>query len=70
MVIAWHKQIYCPDEYEVYQHVILPEDIAKLVPNTHLISESPWRKLVHYITQEPDLHILLFRLPLPKKPKK
>lgn len=28
-----------------YRHVMLPMDIAKLVPKTHLMSESKWRKL-------------------------
>uniref|UniRef100_A0A2K5V7Q2 Cyclin-dependent kinases regulatory subunit n=1 Tax=Macaca fascicularis TaxID=9541 RepID=A0A2K5V7Q2_MACFA len=61
-----------------YRHVMLPKDIAKLVPKTHLMSESEWRNLgvqqsqgwVHYMIQEPEPHILLFRRPLPKKPKK
>ncbi|XP_064232425.1 cyclin-dependent kinases regulatory subunit 1-like [Aotus nancymaae] len=76
-----HKQIYYSDneneEFE-YRHVMLPKDIAKLVPKTHLMSESEWRNLgvqqsqgwVHYMIREPEPHILLFRLPLPKKPKK
>nr|XP_020847295.1 cyclin-dependent kinases regulatory subunit 1 isoform X1 [Phascolarctos cinereus] len=59
-------------------HVMLPKDIAKLVPKTHLMSESEWRNLgvqqsqgwVHYMIHEPEPHILLFRRPLPKKPKK
>ncbi|XP_074245905.1 cyclin-dependent kinases regulatory subunit 1 isoform X1 [Saimiri boliviensis] len=61
-----------------YRHVMLPKDIAKLVPKTHLMSESEWRNLgvqqsqgwVHYMIHEPEPHILLFRRPLPKKPKK
>ncbi|XP_010801232.1 cyclin-dependent kinases regulatory subunit 1 isoform X1 [Bos indicus] len=82
-----HKQIYYSDKYDdeefEYRHVMLPKDIAKLVPKTHLMSESEWRNLgvqqsqgwVHYMIHEPDLtlsepHILLFRRPLPKKPKK
>ncbi|XP_053462868.1 cyclin-dependent kinases regulatory subunit 1 isoform X1 [Nycticebus coucang] len=59
------------------RHVMLPKDIAKLVPKTHLMSESEWRNLgvqqsqgwVHYMIHEPEPHILLFRRPLPKKPK-
>ncbi|XP_027581633.2 cyclin-dependent kinases regulatory subunit 1 isoform X2 [Pipra filicauda] len=59
-------------------HVMLPKDIAKLVPKTHLLSESEWRNLgvqqsqgwVHYMIHEPEPHILLFRRPLPKKPEK
>ncbi|EGW00322.1 cyclin-dependent kinases regulatory subunit 1 [Cricetulus griseus] len=78
-----HKQIYYLDKYDdeefEYRHVMLPKDIAKLVPKTHLMSESEWRNLgvqqsqgwVHYMMiHEPELHILLFRQPLPKKPKK
>ncbi|XP_039558034.1 cyclin-dependent kinases regulatory subunit 1 isoform X2 [Passer montanus] len=61
-----------------YRHVMLPKDIAKLVPKTHLLSESEWRNLgvqqsqgwVHYMIHEPEPHILLFRRPLPKKPEK
>ncbi|XP_074927469.1 cyclin-dependent kinases regulatory subunit 1, partial [Chelonoidis abingdonii] len=60
------------------RHVMLPKDIAKLVPKTHLMSESEWRNLgvqqsqgwVHYMIHEPEPHILLFRRPLPKKPEK
>ncbi|XP_032947936.1 cyclin-dependent kinases regulatory subunit 1 isoform X1 [Rhinolophus ferrumequinum] len=63
---------------EFDKHVMLPKDIAKLVPKTHLMSESEWRNLgvqqsqgwVHYMIHEPEPHILLFRRPLPKKPKK
>lgn len=43
------------------RHVMLPKDIAKLVPKTHLMSESEWRNLgvqqsqgwVHYMIHEP-----------------
>uniref|UniRef100_A0A8D0L2U2 Cyclin-dependent kinases regulatory subunit n=1 Tax=Sphenodon punctatus TaxID=8508 RepID=A0A8D0L2U2_SPHPU len=60
------------------RHVMLPKDIAKLVPKTHLMSESEWRNLgvqqsqgwVHYMIHEPEPHILLFRRPLPKKAEK
>ncbi|XP_012870571.1 PREDICTED: cyclin-dependent kinases regulatory subunit 1 [Dipodomys ordii] len=77
-----HKQIYYSDKYDdeefEYRHVMLPKDIAKLVPKTHLMSESEWRNLgvqqsqgwVHYMIHEPEPHILLFRRPLPNKPKK
>ncbi|XP_066118063.1 cyclin-dependent kinases regulatory subunit 1 isoform X1 [Saccopteryx bilineata] len=61
-----HKQIYYSDKYDdeefEYRHVMLPKDIAKLVPKTHLMSESEWRNLgvqqsqgwVHYMIHEPD----------------
>ncbi|XP_058518301.1 cyclin-dependent kinases regulatory subunit 1-like [Ochotona princeps] len=77
-----HKQIYYSDKYDdekfEYRHVMLPKDIAKLVPKTHLMSESDWRNLgvqqsqgwVHYMIHEPEPHILLFRRPLSKKPDK
>uniref|UniRef100_A0A2K6D7B3 Cyclin-dependent kinases regulatory subunit n=2 Tax=Macaca TaxID=9539 RepID=A0A2K6D7B3_MACNE len=80
--IMSHKQIDYSDKYDdeefEYRHVVLPKDIAKLVPKTRLMSESEWRNLgiqqsqgwVHYMIQEPEPHILLFRRPLPKKPKK
>ncbi|XP_043840005.1 cyclin-dependent kinases regulatory subunit 1-like [Dromiciops gliroides] len=77
-----HKQIYYLDKYDneefEYWHVMLPKDIARLVPKTHLMSESEWRNLgvqqsqgwVHYMMHEPEPHILLFWRPLTKKPKK
>lgn len=43
------KNIYYSDKYFdekfEYRHVMLPKDIAKQVPKTHLMSESEWRKL-------------------------
>ncbi|XP_025904275.1 cyclin-dependent kinases regulatory subunit 1 [Nothoprocta perdicaria] len=69
---------YGPGDVPRARHVMLPKDIAKLVPRTHLMSESEWRNLgvqqsqgwVHYMIHEPEPHILLFRRPLPKKPEK
>uniref|UniRef100_A0A2K5RN77 Cyclin-dependent kinases regulatory subunit n=1 Tax=Cebus imitator TaxID=2715852 RepID=A0A2K5RN77_CEBIM len=66
-----HKQIYYSDKYD-------DEEFEYRVPKTHLMSESEWRNLgvqqsqgwVHYMIHEPEPHILLFRRPLPKKPKK
>ncbi|KTG43770.1 hypothetical protein cypCar_00023670 [Cyprinus carpio] len=44
-----HKQIYYSDKYDddkfEYRHVMLPKDIAKKVPKTHLMSETEWRNL-------------------------
>ena len=56
-----------------FRHVILPHDIAKLVPKTHLMTETEWRNLgvqqspgwIHYMVHSPEPHILLFRRPLP-----
>ncbi|OCT69586.1 hypothetical protein XELAEV_18040898mg [Xenopus laevis] len=73
------KNIYYSDKYDdelyEYRHVMLPKDIAKQVPKTHLMSETEWRNLgvqqsqgwVHYMIHEPEPHILLFRRSLPIK---
>ena len=45
----------------LYRHVILPRDVAALVPKERLMAESEWRKLgvqqsrgwVHYMTHKP-----------------
>merc|ERR1712088_414212 len=69
------QNIYYSDKYEdekfEYRHVMLPKDLAKMVPKTHLMSETEWRNLgvqqsqgwVHYMTHDPEPHILLFRRP-------
>ncbi|XP_076232183.1 cyclin-dependent kinases regulatory subunit isoform X10 [Calliopsis andreniformis] len=52
-------------------HVILPADLARHVPKTHLMSETEWRNLgvqqspgwVHYMMHVPEPHVLLFRRP-------
>uniref|UniRef100_A0AAV2KAE2 Cyclin-dependent kinases regulatory subunit n=1 Tax=Knipowitschia caucasica TaxID=637954 RepID=A0AAV2KAE2_KNICA len=71
--IMSQKQIYYSDKYDdekyEYRHVMLPKDIAKRVPKTHLMSETEWRNLgvqqsqgwVHYMIHQPEPHILLFR---------
>jgi len=77
---ALSKQIYYSDRYYddkfEYRHVVLPKELAKLVPKTHLMSEDEWRSIgvqqsvgwIHYMMHEPEPHILLFRRPLSKKP--
>ena len=44
-----NKDIYYSDKYTddkfEYRHVMLPKDLAKLVPKTHLMSEAEWRNL-------------------------
>ena len=72
-----NKDIYYSDKYtdetHEYRHVMLPKDLAKLVPKTHLMSEAEWRNLgvqqslgwIHYMLHEPEPHILMFRRPLP-----
>ncbi|XP_031559799.1 cyclin-dependent kinases regulatory subunit-like [Actinia tenebrosa] len=65
-----YSEKYFDDKYE-YRHVMLPRDLAHLVPNTHLMTESEWRNLgvqqspgwIHYLIHEPEPHILLFRRP-------
>jgi len=49
--------------------VILPKDIAKLVPRGKMLSETEWRRLgvqqspgwIHYAIHKPEPHILLMR---------
>lgn len=67
-----YSEKYTDEKYE-YRHVILPPDIAKLVPKNHLMTETEWRNLgvqqspgwVHYMVHSPEPHVLLFRRPLP-----
>ena len=40
----YYSDKYYDDKYE-YRHVMLPKDLAKLVPRTHLMSEAEWRNL-------------------------
>ena len=43
------QNIYYSDKYEddkfEYRHVMLPKDLAKSVPKSHLMSETEWRSL-------------------------
>ncbi|XP_023556747.1 cyclin-dependent kinases regulatory subunit 2-like isoform X1 [Octodon degus] len=67
-----HTQIYYSNKYfnkhYKYLHVMLPRELSKQVPQTHLMSEEEWRRLgvqqslgsVHYMILEPEPHILLF----------
>ncbi|XP_043828291.1 cyclin-dependent kinases regulatory subunit 2-like [Dromiciops gliroides] len=77
-----HKHIYYLDKYfdehYEYRHLMLPKELSKQVPKTHLMYEEEWRSLcvqqslgwVHYMVHEPEPHILLFRRPLPKEQQK
>uniref|UniRef100_A0A8C1R9S5 Cyclin-dependent kinases regulatory subunit n=1 Tax=Cyprinus carpio TaxID=7962 RepID=A0A8C1R9S5_CYPCA len=46
-----------------HRHVVLPRELAKQVPKSHLMSEDEWRRLgvqqslgwVHYMIHEPGL---------------
>ena len=40
----YYSNKYTDYKYE-YRHVMLPKDLAKLVPKTHLMSEAEWRNL-------------------------
>ncbi|PSN36510.1 putative cyclin-dependent kinases regulatory subunit [Blattella germanica] len=63
-----YSEKYYDDKYE-YRHVILPPDITKNVPKTHLMTETEWRNLgvqqspgwIHYMMHIPEPHVLLFR---------
>ncbi|XP_075708702.1 cyclin-dependent kinases regulatory subunit 2 [Rhinoderma darwinii] len=69
----YYSDKYTDEKYE-YRHVMLPKELVKQVPKTHLMSEEEWRRLgvqqslgwVHYMIHEPEPHILLFRRLLPK----
>merc|ERR1739838_552421 len=75
------QNIYYSNKYEdekfEYRHVMLPKDVAKMVPKSHLMSETEWRSLgvqqsigwVHYMIHEPEPNILLFRRPTTAPPK-
>ncbi|CAG9821470.1 unnamed protein product [Phaedon cochleariae] len=73
----YYSDKYYDDEYE-YRHVVLPKEMAKLVPKTHLMSEDEWRRIgvqqsigwVHYMTHAPEPHILLFRRIITTPPSK
>eukprot|EP00762_Andalucia_godoyi_P001024 ANDGO_02004.mRNA.1 Cyclin-dependent kinases regulatory subunit 2 len=63
-----YSEKYNDDKFE-YRHVILPGDVAKLVPKGRLLHENEWRQLgvqqsrgwIHYAIHRPEPHILLFR---------
>ncbi|XP_076663769.1 cyclin-dependent kinases regulatory subunit 1 isoform X2 [Andrena cerasifolii] len=65
-----YSEKYSDDKYE-YRHVILPADLARHVPKTHLMSETEWRNLgvqqspgwVHYMMHVPDQGPMFQRLP-------
>ncbi|XP_018019500.1 cyclin-dependent kinases regulatory subunit [Hyalella azteca] len=69
----FYSEKYQDDKYE-YRHVVLPKDLVKLVPKTHLMSDKEWRGIgvqqsegwVHYMIHDPEPHILLFRRPISK----
>eukprot|EP00267_Zea_mays_P053839 XP_020407029.1 uncharacterized protein LOC100282062 isoform X1 [Zea mays] len=64
-----YSEKYYDDTYE-YRHVVLPPEVAKLLPRNILLSE--WRLVgvqqsrgwVHYAIHRPEPHIMLFRRPI------
>ncbi|KDR09304.1 Cyclin-dependent kinases regulatory subunit [Zootermopsis nevadensis] len=73
----YYSYKYFDDEYE-YRHVVLPKELLKLVPKTHLMSETEWRGIgvqqsqgwIHYMIHKPEPHILLFRRKITNPPPK
>lgn len=65
-----YSEKYFDDTYE-YRHVVLPQEIAQLLPKGRLLSENEWRALgvqqsrgwVHYAIHRPEPHIMLYRRP-------
>ncbi|KAK9836991.1 hypothetical protein WJX81_004967 [Elliptochloris bilobata] len=65
-----YSEKYYDSIYE-YRHVVLPQDIAQLLPKGRLLSETEWRAIgvqqsrgwVHYAIHRPEPHIMLFRRP-------
>ncbi|XP_074578951.1 cyclin-dependent kinases regulatory subunit 1-like [Curcuma longa] len=66
-----YSEKYFDDIYE-YRHVVLPPEIAKMIPKNRLLTENEWRAIgvqqsrgwVHYAIHRPEPHIMLFRRPL------
>lgn len=63
-----YSEKYYDDAYE-YRHVVLPPDVARLLPKNRLLAENEWRGIgvqqsrgwVHYAIHRPEPHIMLFR---------
>ncbi|MEQ2257409.1 hypothetical protein ILYODFUR_034480 [Ilyodon furcidens] len=61
------KQIFYSDKYNddefEYRHVVLPRQLSKLVPSSHLMTEDEWRGLgvqqsqgwMHYMVHKPGV---------------
>lgn len=51
-----------------FRHVVLPKEMAKSIPKTHLLTEDEWRSIgvqqskgwVHYMIHEPGKFSFLF----------
>lgn len=69
IIVQIENQIICKLFLFIFRHVVLPKELEKLVPKTHLMSEQEWRSIgvqqskgwVHYMTHQPEPHILLFK---------
>lgn len=67
--IQYSEKYY--DDNDEYRHVILPKEIAKLLPKQRLMAEREWRSIgvqqslgwEHYLIHRPEPHILCFRRP-------
>ena len=50
-------------KHSICRHVMLPKEISKLVPTTHLMSEAEWRSIgvqqspgwIHYMIHKPGM---------------
>lgn len=73
----FYSEKYYDEEYE-YRHVVLPKELARLVPKNHLMTEQQWRGLgvqqsqgwIHYMAHKPEPHILLFKRKITTPPEK
>uniref|UniRef100_A0AAX7UEW0 Cyclin-dependent kinases regulatory subunit n=1 Tax=Astatotilapia calliptera TaxID=8154 RepID=A0AAX7UEW0_ASTCA len=73
-ICSW-RLLYSRNSLRDFEHVVLPREMTKYIPKSHLMSEDEWRQLgvqqsqgwIHYMIHEPEPHILLFRRPLPPK---
>lgn len=53
-----YSEKYFDDVYE-YRHVILPQDLARNVPKSHLMTETEWRNLG--VQQSPGWEMYMVR---------
>ncbi|ENN81407.1 cyclin-dependent kinases regulatory subunit [Dendroctonus ponderosae] len=73
----FYSDKYYDDKYE-YRHVLIPKEMVKYVPKTHLMTEDEWRSIgiqqskgwIHYMTHKPEPHVLLFKRPITEQPNK
>lgn len=68
-VFRRHLGLALSSHFCLYRHVLLPKEIAKLVPKRHLMSETEWRSLgvqqsqgwEHYMKHDPGMYTCLIR---------